>query len=611
MKKNLLFLALIALVGASLFAYEGPNVPTPFKQLSWVGGDGQLLAGDNTMFFESERILTDAIPLTLDYIEDTNFAVMASYPPAAAPGGVLVVNGLITNGDTTFAYGGHRANVSYTYNLGTNWTTYDTLPVNQTVCEVLDAEYIDGVMYAGGYFGGMAMGFVYKSSDKKTWVTAMEQPVGVSKVFDILHVGGDTFLLATGDDNVTSMDFDGAVFRSFDNCSTWTEADTIGYALINDLLRISNDTIFACGDNLISGQPVMISTDGGDTWAPTGTVDPLYDSLLATDGTPFAMLNMSLINGFIYAGSWTGELYRTDDMGTTWEKLDTTNAISDTSEVLGIYSFDDNSVIYVATSYPGILYKSTDGGYTMEYADEIPGNRIEGMTKIGPHTFAIGATTDATGGKIYVDSYFKSGYLVSSAFNIDQYDAIKVSDWFQHYKVFAGVANPRFSSLIIKVRTASDSLMSDAVAWTTCPNYVSLTNFTGITGGKTLDSISSVVAGQSYFQYRFDLGSSKYELTTQVDSIWMQKVSGVEILNSKPSATELEITKLSAVKYLVSTATKTGSVKVFDMAGRMVMKSPVSNGKATLVLDIPAGKYSIRVYDDKNFIGDKQITVIK
>jgi len=495
--------------------------------------------------------------------------------------------------------------------MGGNWSTYDTLPVNQTVCTVFDAEYVDGVMYAGGYFGGMPMGFIYKSADKKTWITTGDQPAGVSKVFDILHVGGDTFLLATGDDDVNTMDFDGAVFRSFDNCSTWTEADTIGYALINDLLRISNDTIFACGDNLLAGQPVMISTDGGDNWAPTGTVDPLYDSLLAADGTPFAMLTLKQIGTFVYAGSWTGELYRSNDMGGTWEKLDTTNAISDTSEVLGIYSFDDGGVIYVATSYPGILYKSTDGGFTMVYADEIPGNRIEGMEKIGPHTYAIGATTASTGGKIYVDSYFKSGYLVSSAFNIDQYDAVKVSDWYQLYKVFAGVTNPRFTSCTLKVRTASDSLMSDAVAWASCPNYVSLTNFTGITSGKTLDSIASVTAGQSYMQYRFDFGSTKYELTTQLDSIWMQKVSGVEVLNAKPSATELEITKLSAVKYLVSTAAKTGSVKVFDMAGRVIVNSPVSNGKATLILDIPAGKYSIRVYDSNGFIGDRQITVIK
>ncbi|MGE3062950.1 MAG: T9SS type A sorting domain-containing protein [bacterium] len=611
MKKNLLFAAFIVLAGVSLFAYTGPNVSTPLKQASWAGGDGQVLVGDNTMYLTSERLVTDAGSLTLDYIEDTNFAVMTSYPPTAALDGVQVINGFISNGDTIFAYGGFRANVSYTYNMGNNWTTYDTLPVNQTVCTVLDAEYIDGVTYACGYFGGLAMGYIYKSADKKTWITTGEQPVGVSKAFDILHVGGDTFLLATGDDDVTTMDFDGAVFRSFDNCSTWTEADTIGYALINDLLRISNDTIFACGDNLIAGQPIMISTDGGDNWAPTGTVDPLYDSLLTADGTPFAVLSMSQINGFIYAGSWTGELYRSNDMGANWEKLDTTNAISDTSEVLGIYSFDDNSVIYVATSFPGILYKSTDGGFTMEYADEIPGNRIEGMTKMGPHTYAIGATTTSTGAKVYVDSYFKSGYLESSAFNVDQYDAVKVSDWFQLYKVFIGVTNPRFSSCTLKIRTASDSLMSDAVAWASCPNYISLTNFTGITGGKTLDSIASLTAGQSYMQYRFDFGTSKYEITTKLDSIWMQKVSGVEVVKTNQSSSAFSIKKVSGVKYLVTTSSKTGSVKVFDMAGRMILNNPISNSKATLVLDIPAGKYSVRIYDDKSFIGSEQITVLK
>ncbi|HAV91862.1 TPA: hypothetical protein DCW38_01605, partial [candidate division WOR-3 bacterium] len=280
MKKGFLILTLLVLIGVSLSAYTGPNVLTPFKQTSWVGGDGQVLTGDSTMFFESQRILTDSGSLTLNFIEDTSFALMATYPPIPILG---KVNGLIAEGDTVFAFGGLKANISYTLNKGANWLSYDTLPMNQSTCEVLDAEYIDGVMYAGGYFGGLAMGFIYKSSDNLTWNTTLEQPVGVSKVFDILHVGGDTFLMATGDDDVSSCNMDGAVFRSFDNCSTWTEADTLGYAVTTKLVKISNDTIFACGDNLIYGQPVFISVDGGDNWAPTGTVDPLYDSLLAAD----------------------------------------------------------------------------------------------------------------------------------------------------------------------------------------------------------------------------------------------------------------------------------------------------------------------------------------
>ena len=454
------------------------------------------------------------------------------------------------------------------------------------------------------------MAFVYKSSDKKTWITAMDQPLGVSKAFDILNVGGDTFLLATGDDDVNTCDFDGAVFRSFDNCSTWTEADTIAYALVGGVLQVSGDTIMACGDNLIAGQPIMISTDLGDNWAPTGTVDPLYDSLLAADGTPFAVLCLSSIDGYVYAGSWTGEVYRSNDMGNTWEKLDTLNAISDTSEVTGIYSFDDETVIYFTTTYPGILYKSTDGGYTIEYADEIPGNRIKGMNKLANHTYIIGATTTSNGGKIYADSYFKSGYLISSAFDIDKYDSIKVSDYFDLYEIQAMVVAPRFSSYTFKIRTASDSLMSDAVAWTSCPNYA-LTLSGGVYQGKPLDSISSVVSGQSYLQYRFDFARTGIEVTPTLDSLWLQKFSGVEAVKTLPVTSEFSINKVSQAKYVITTSSKTGSVKLFDVSGRMVSENAITNGKATLILDVPAGRYSIRVYDDKGFVGKEQITFIK
>jgi hypothetical protein len=564
------------------------------------------------MFFESQRILTDSGSLTLNFIEDTSFALMATYPPIPILG---KVNGLIAEGDTVFAFGGLKANISYTLNKGANWLSYDTLPMNQSTCEVLDAEYIDGVMYAGGYFGGLAMGFIYKSSDNLTWNTTLEQPVGVSKVFDILHVGGDTFLMATGDDDVSSCNMDGVIYKSYDNCSTWTELDTVGL-IVTKLVRVSNDTIFACGDNADTMnyyylQPVKISVDGGSTWEPVAQIDPIIDSLLLNEGSPTVMMSMNYIANYLYAGSWTGDVYRSGDFGNTWEKLDTLNTIPDTSEITGFYSFDEPGVIYLTSSYPGRLYKSYDGGYTVEISDEICDTKTAGMVKLAAHTYIVGATTSDDGGKIYYDSYYKSGYLVSSAFDLDRYDSVKVSDYLNLYEIRTFRTVPNRTTFIVKIRTGSDSLMSDAMDWTACPIYT-MTLLGDYYQGKPLDSIASVVPGQSYFQYRFDFTRTAIaEATPILDSIWMQKFTGVEVLRNESASSAFEIKKVSQFKYLVTTEAKTGSVKLFDLAGRVVSSTPITNGKTTLILNVPAGRYSIRVYDEKGFIGKEQITVIK
>ena len=609
MKKFFLMLFLISLISISIFAYTGPNVLTPFKQTSWAGGAGQYLVGDETMFLESERMFTDSGSVTLDYIEDTSFSVLSAYPPVAA-GTVSIVNGIFEYNDTIFAFTGQKANISYTTNAGAIWTSYDTLPVSQSQCEVLDAEYVNGVTYASGYYGGLHTGFFAKSYDKKTWASGIVGPAGVSNAFDILHIIGDTFLLATGDFDGATANMDGAVFRSFDGCSTWTEADTISYAVITKLVKASGDTIFACGDNMLSGQPIMISIDGGDTWAPTGTVDPIYDSLLG-EGEASVILTLANINNYIYAGSWAGELYRSDYTGAVWEKLDTNNAISDSTEITGIYSFDGDSVIYVTTYYPaGLLYKSYDGGYTMMQSDSISDTKVQGMAKIATHTYVIGVTTSADGGKLYIDSYFKNGYLISSAFDVDKYDVIKVSDYFDLYEIRAMVVAPRFSSCTLKIRSASDTLMSDATSWDLCPAYV-LTLYNGYYQGKTLDSIASVVSGQSFIQYRFDFTRTGTEVTPVLDSIWLQKVAGVEVLKTESVNADFEIKRVSQTKYLITTSSKTGNVKLYDIAGRMVANNLIVNGKATLILDVPAGSYSIRIYDDKGLIGKKQITLIK
>jgi len=78
MFKKVLILSLLFLLSVSLFSYTGPNVKYPFKQTSWAGGDGQAVFNDDTKFLTSERIHFLTSPLTLGFIEDTNFSVVST-----------------------------------------------------------------------------------------------------------------------------------------------------------------------------------------------------------------------------------------------------------------------------------------------------------------------------------------------------------------------------------------------------------------------------------------------------------------------------------------------------------------------------------------------------
>jgi len=107
------------------------------------------------------------------------------------------------------------------------------------------------------------------------------------------------------------------------------------------------------GEEYISTHGFFISTDGGDTWAPTElngvpihsvAVSPAF----ASDRTVFA------------SSLWTG-LYKSADGGTTWTSLQVT------TEEPGVFSmvlspvYDEDQTLFASTVHSGV-FKSMDGG---------------------------------------------------------------------------------------------------------------------------------------------------------------------------------------------------------------------------------------------------------
>lgn len=584
------------------FAYVGPNVKYPFKQISWSGGSGQDIFTDETKFLSSERIYFLSNPLTLDYIEDTNFTLIGTYPPAAA-GVVGTFNDLFNFNDTIFALGGLPANLSYSTNKGQSWFTFDTLPVNQNNCEILAFQKVNDTIYVGGYWGTVNFGFIYKSSDMKTW-SNVTQPTEAARVYNILHIGGDTFLVAAGDPDQNSADFDGQILRTTDRFQTYDKIDTLGYLLITNIIRYNGDTLIASGDNILYGEPILISTDNGVTWGPSGSVDSSFTS----SGSPFALLSLAKIGNYIFTGSYGifgGGIYRSIDAGNTWEMMDTSGTIPDTCDITGFYSFDNGSTIYVTATYPGALYKSTDGGYTFTLCDLITDISLKGMVKLGEHTFGVGSTSSTSGAKIYYDSYFKNGYLISSAINIDKYDTIPVSDYFDLYNLFITFNKPNFTTFTLKMRSSSDSTMVSAPDWSSCPSITTYND-----SSKSLVDITSITnqAGHHYIQYRIDFTTTRMELTPSVDSIWIEKVSGIENLNTF-SKENISIT-FAKNRFIIDTK-KQSILKIFDIAGRNVINSRLVEGRNTIKTDLlPSGKYILKIFNNSEEIYSKPFNIL-
>lgn len=603
MFKKLLILTVLFVISVFIFSYTGPNVKYPFKQTLWSGGSGQQVFNDNTKFLSSERIYFLTTPLTLGFIEDTSFSLISTYPPASA-GTVNSFNDLLNINDTIYAVGGFKANLSYSTSKGQTWNSFDTLPVNQNNCELLTIEKVNDTIYAGGYWGAINFGFIYKSSDMKTWSNVgITQPIEGARIYDIEHLNGDTFFIAAGDPDIGSADFDGQILWTIDRFNSYTKIDTLAFLIVTKIIKWNQDTLLACGDNIIMGEPFYILERGG-SWVPSSPVDTYFTN----NGLPFALSTMSRIGNSIYAGSYGtfgGGLYKTDDCGQNWIDLDTSGVIPDTSDITGIYSLDNGNTIYVTATYPGALYKSVDGGYTFTIADIITDLSAKGFVKLGEHTFGVGTTSSTAGAKIYYDSYYKNGYLISSAINIDKYDAVLVSDYFDLYNVFITFNKPSFTTFTLKMRSSSDSTMTIATDWASCPSITTYNSYSS-----NLASISSITnqAGHHYIQYRIDFTTSRMEVTPTVDSIWIEKVSGIDELSKVSDGIVVKF--ISPFKLSISSM-DVNVIKIFDICGRNVLTQKVSKGENTLDLSkLPSGKYSLKIYNSKEVL-TKNFSILK
>ena len=158
------------------------------------------------------------------------------------------------------------------------------------------------------------------------------------------------------------------------------------------------------GSILGPGSGLFKSTDGGNTWQPLTQGLPTWAEGLGRIGLGIAPSNPNRIYATVQADAEHGGLYRSDDAGQTWNRVNNENRVYGRADDFAEVKVDPRNpdVVYVANTS---TYRSTDGGTTFTAIKGAPGGDDYHRIWINPENPDIillaadqGATLTVNGG---------------------------------------------------------------------------------------------------------------------------------------------------------------------------------------------------------------------
>ena len=237
--------------------------------------------------------------------------------------------------DTIYALGHNKLHKSG--NAGTSWQTLDiSFQVSYYSKVVLVLDPIDNqTLYAGVGSG------LYKSIDGGVNWTNLKPNQIKSIAIDHRHQG---IIYIVGDDGL---------LKSMDYGVTWTKTETglNGTVQVIEMDPLNSETLF-CGTT--SG--LFKSSDGAGTWVATN----LNSSILS--------VAIDQENSKTLYACGQGSLFRSDANGENWREVNMVPLLTRPNfDIISLKIDPDNSdIIYLATSYRGVL-KSADAGKSWEF----------------------------------------------------------------------------------------------------------------------------------------------------------------------------------------------------------------------------------------------------
>ena len=274
-------------------------------------------------------------------------------------------------------------------NGGDSWYSVGPTNIPGRISDIEFDPLNPSIVYAGSAAGG-----VYKSEDTGgTWYPVFDDQPTLS-IGDIAvdPSNPSTIYVGTGEANGGHNNFRGfGVFKSKDGGQTWKESGLEGTSQIGRILVDPNDSkrvfVAAIGSYFKTGpdRGVFRSLDGGETWDQVLFVDDhtgVIDLVMRPDNPNVlfaaAWFRVRTIRDYRVVGPTTG-IYRSDDGGTTWQRLGAANGLPDDDKLgrLGIAICRDfpDTMYALYTTKDGLfgdyygLYRTNDGGQNWERTD--------------------------------------------------------------------------------------------------------------------------------------------------------------------------------------------------------------------------------------------------
>ena len=251
----------------------------------------------------------------------------------------------------------------------------------------------------------------------QTWTTGSIAGIGVNQSTSISSIASASATKAWVSAFQGSGTNLGGIYHTSDGGTTWTRQTTASFNL-NTTAGVSfPNLVYFWNENngICQGDPtsdsgavyfeIYVTSNGGTNWTRVTTEN--IPAPLENDEYGYTN-NFAVAGNRIWFGTSKGRLFRSDNMGATWQAFQTPSSDFDSSTDGGNYAFADaNNGILIKSDTT--VHKTTDGGQTWTTAPytgiifssdlkNIPGTNTYVSTGLGP----AGSSMSLDGGTTWV-----------------------------------------------------------------------------------------------------------------------------------------------------------------------------------------------------------------
>jgi photosystem II stability/assembly factor-like uncharacterized protein len=227
----------------------------------------------------------------------------------------------------------------------------------------------NNVVWAAGTNGG-----VFRTTNSgNAWTSVGGGTLGSDIVFAVEALSANTAFVSSttiGQSGPTST----RIFKTTNGGGSWSLVFSQNNGFIGGIQMQSALQGYAMGSPVNGKWTILKTTDGGSTWIHLST-----EPAQLNDET--GMLSFQLLGNTIWFGSSSGAVYRSTDLGATWNSFPTSG-----SYTLGLHF--NSSTVGLSGFGSGVTYSSTNGGSSWDSAANTGTNDVSCISGLGTEFWA-------------------------------------------------------------------------------------------------------------------------------------------------------------------------------------------------------------------------------